>query len=350
MSSPRSPPLDGSVTVVPGLVDFHAKHNPDLPWVVFPSRCARDGVASVTFREFADATHKVAYAYRPQRSGCDGEVAAILLNCDVMHYIAVSCGLIRAGIQVCIPSFVESVIRSETHIFWQPFLISHRNSPEAIVDMMEKTGCHRVVTQESVLPHVRRVQDILSAKGWDVTVDDLVPLHDLFPSLLRSQDDGAHDAQPYLPPARPPQEDDVVYILHSSGSTGFPKPIPQKQVHVREWAACSTSTPLQQFQLVSSSNVLGFSIEGKNRGVRWATMHLPPFHAMGVIFTFLIPLMSGLAVAVYPPQYPEPPVVPSPENILEVCRATRCTAMISVPSMLEVSPTACVFLVCVPAC
>lgn len=65
-------------------------------------------------------------------------------------------------------------------------------------------------------------------------------------------------------------------------------------------------------------------------------MHLPPFHAMGVIFQYLIPLMSGLAVALYPPQSPEPPVVPSIENVVQACRTTRCTALISVPSMIEV--------------
>lgn len=60
MLSLTSPPLDGSVTMIPGLVDFHADHNPDLAWVVFPSASADDGAASISFREFANATHKVA--------------------------------------------------------------------------------------------------------------------------------------------------------------------------------------------------------------------------------------------------------------------------------------------------
>lgn len=132
------------------------------------------------------------------------------------------------------------VARSNLHGSRQPFLISHRNTPEAIVDMMETTACHRVVTQEAVLPHVRKVQDILRAKGWDVIIDDLVPLPDLFPSLLpTSTGDSRHDVQPYPSPARPPNDNDVILIVHSSGSTGFPKPIPQKEVHLREWAKCS---------------------------------------------------------------------------------------------------------------
>ena len=87
------------MSVMPGFLDFHAKHNPTLEWV----RLAPDGetpAISLTFQEFADATHRVARTFRPDGTPGNGEIVAILVHCDTILYLALIVGLVRAGLKV----------------------------------------------------------------------------------------------------------------------------------------------------------------------------------------------------------------------------------------------------------
>lgn len=90
------PPLDGSLPVLPGFVDFHAQHNPEREW----ARLAREGdggVSAISFLEFSEATHRAAYALRPDGTHATDEVVAVLINCDTILYLAMLVGLVRAG-------------------------------------------------------------------------------------------------------------------------------------------------------------------------------------------------------------------------------------------------------------
>lgn len=96
----RVPPHDGSLTVIPGFVDFHAEHNTDFPWAKFPSRTHHGQAEVITFVQFAQATHRVAHRARPHRHGSDGTVVTLLIHCDTILYVATLAGLIRANIVV----------------------------------------------------------------------------------------------------------------------------------------------------------------------------------------------------------------------------------------------------------
>ena len=98
-SKPLPPPLDGSIPVLPGFLDFHVKHNPARPWVLYPSPSGA-GVVAVTFGEFSRATHRIAHRLRPHRSGTEGEVVGVLVQCDVILYITLLVGMTRAGLVV----------------------------------------------------------------------------------------------------------------------------------------------------------------------------------------------------------------------------------------------------------
>lgn len=97
---PILPPLDGSLTLTPGLVDFHAEHNANLPWAVFPSRNDPSQLESVSFAELAKATHRIAHRVRPNKQGPSGEVVALLIHCDALLYAALMHGFVRAGLVV----------------------------------------------------------------------------------------------------------------------------------------------------------------------------------------------------------------------------------------------------------
>ena len=94
------PPVDGSVPVIPGFIDFHAVHNPDRAYAVFPSEKLPSGISSVSFSELAKATHRVAHYYRPGRNGPELEVVAVMVDTDTVLYTTLLMGLMRAGIAV----------------------------------------------------------------------------------------------------------------------------------------------------------------------------------------------------------------------------------------------------------
>lgn len=111
------PPLDGSLTVIPGFVDFHAQHNADFPWTKFPSRTHPGQADAITFVQFAQATHRVAHKVRPRRQGSDGEVVTLLIHCDTILYVATLAGLMRANIVVSALVLTISVKSRKTTMF-----------------------------------------------------------------------------------------------------------------------------------------------------------------------------------------------------------------------------------------
>lgn len=95
---PECPPLDGSL-LFPDIIDFHMQKNASLPIYVFPDT-QTGALTSISYREFGRATHRIAHALRPNRSGVEGEVAAIVVHTDTLLYTTLIAGLMIAGIVV----------------------------------------------------------------------------------------------------------------------------------------------------------------------------------------------------------------------------------------------------------
>lgn len=101
MDTPKRPSADGSVLALPGFVDFHAVHNPDRPLALLVPETGSE-VKSISFLEFANATHRIAHLQRPDGDGTGGDVVIILVHCDTILYLALVVGLIRAGFIVSV--------------------------------------------------------------------------------------------------------------------------------------------------------------------------------------------------------------------------------------------------------
>ena len=65
-------------------------------------------------------------------------------------------------------------------------------------------------------------------------------------------------------------------------------------------------------------------------------MSLPTFHTMGMLTQVYAPLVTGFPIGLYTPQAPLSPVVPTPENVLEVSKKLGCNGIPAVPAFLEV--------------
>ncbi|KZP33045.1 acetyl-CoA synthetase-like protein [Athelia psychrophila] len=293
-STPVYPPLDDSFTVS-GLVDFNVEHNPRQPLFVYSEEPG--SLTEISFLEFGHATHRAAHLVRPGRTGPEGEIVAVVANTDSLLYEAIFAGMIRAGVV--------------------PFPISSKNPAEALVSMLERSACHRVIiTHASLGPLLRDVRELLPT-DFPLAVEEIPTLSQCYPHLSNEVENDTFVPYPASQEGRSP--DDLLFYLHSSGSTNFPKPIPQTDRTALSWCRADV---VKDF-----------------RGSRAAVMHLPRFHTMSVIVQFLTTMTSVCSVALYPPtsfsDHAKAPVMPSPDNIKEHAKRTQSNYVIVPPIILE---------------
>ncbi|KAH7886930.1 putative nonribosomal peptide synthetase [Phlebopus sp. FC_14] len=204
---------------------------------------------------------------------------------------------------------------------FQPFLVSPRNSPVAVVNLMKKTNCSRIVT--ILHAHHMLIDGICkAAAGAELTIDELPTLSDAYPMLGRELESDPCTLYP-PPPSRPDVNKPAIYV-HSSGSTGLPKPIAHSYRIQVNWMA----KPL----------TYGFR-RAMAPPRRMAAMSLPPFHIYGLVMQLYIPFASPLTAAVFPPRsQTDPraiPVIPTSDNIIENVIRTGSKILTVVPAFLE---------------
>jgi acyl-coenzyme A synthetase/AMP-(fatty) acid ligase len=103
--------------------------------------------------------------------------------------------------------------------------MSPRNSAAAICDMVKKVGAHRLmVTAASLGSLPNEVKEELAMAGYHLDIEELPAFPDIYPRL--THETAADPFEPIPLPARDTFINEVVIYIHSSGSTGFPKPIP----------------------------------------------------------------------------------------------------------------------------
>ncbi|KAF8547028.1 acetyl-CoA synthetase-like protein, partial [Imleria badia] len=286
-SIPVLPPFDYSLPFHE-LFSFRIQNNPTLPMFVYADDKASDHhTTEITFLEFGRAAHRIAHALRPERGGDEGQVVMLIANCDTIFFQAVVAGMFIAGLV--------------------PFLVSYRNSAAAVADMMKKTNCSRILTLHHA--HNALIENIRAeVPDRELVVNELPTLSYAFPKL--GSEAAADPVVPYPGPASRPDLDSPAIYFHSSGSTGFPKPIPQSQIS--GVLVCAT---------------------------RIGVMGLPPFHGFGVVVQLYLPVISLVAAVVYAPRaVTDPhaaPVIPTSGNMLDYAQRTGCKALMTVPTFLE---------------
>lgn len=99
---------------------------------------------------------------------------------------------------------------------------------------MKKTNCTRIVTLDHA--HKALIDGIhRENEGAQLTVYELPTLRYAFPKL--GKEVAADSFIPYPPPLKRPDLDSPGLYLHSSGSTGFPKPIAHSHRIQIQWLA-----------------------------------------------------------------------------------------------------------------
>ncbi|KAF8839601.1 putative aminoadipate reductase [Paxillus ammoniavirescens] len=200
-SVPEVPPLDCSL-LFSDLINFHMQNNPTFPIFAYTDDQAPNGIMEVTFLEFGRAAHRMAHVLRPARQGDEGQVVMLIAHTDTILYHAALAGMSIAGLV--------------------PFLVSPRNSAAAVVDMMKKTDCSRIITLHHA--HHGLIDGIREeVPGREVIIDELPTLAYAFPKLGNEAESDPFD--PYPAASSHPGLDRPAIYIHSSGSTGFPRSI-----------------------------------------------------------------------------------------------------------------------------
>ncbi|KAF9232886.1 amp-CoA ligase, partial [Melanogaster broomeanus] len=210
------PPLDGSLFLT-DMIEFNATHNTDLTLYAFYEERTND-MHNISHLEFHRACQRIAQAVRPNRQGPDNEVVAIIANSDTILCHALMMGVAYAGLIVPVP--------------YVP-----RNSPPAVVNMMQKTGCRRLIatgyTLGPLLDGIRTELASLGDGSIQLQIEEPPALAYAYPKLGKEM--ASDPFVPYRKAEERPMNNDIMYYLHSSGSTGFPKPIPITYLTAVHW-------------------------------------------------------------------------------------------------------------------
>lgn len=297
-TKPECPPLDGSL-LFPDIIDFHMRRNASLPIYVFPDE-QTGTLTSISYREFGRATHRIAHALRPSRTGVEGEVTAIIVHTDTLLYTTLIAGLMIAGIV--------------------PFPMSPRNPPQVIVDLLLRTCCRRIA---SINPNhaalLDDVQRLMGNSGTSLTIIEIPPISDVYPHL--GNESLLHPFVPYPKRSTITRITETILYMHSSGSTGFPKAIAQNHRGQLSWM---NAPLLWQYRNYPS--------------VRLGVMALPPFHIFGVAAQ-LYAMLIGVTATLYAPTSVGDrrtlPTIPTSDNIIECISQTGTNIVLCVPYHLE---------------
>lgn len=324
-------PFDGSL-FLPEMVEFNARHNATHPFYTFYDENLGD-LRHISHLEFYRASQRVAHAVRPNRQGPDSDVVAIVANTDTILYQVLTMGIMLSGLVVrpTSPQNYWGLLIS----FLKPFPMSPRNSPAAVVNMMRKTGCRRLIATRHSLGSLL---DGISAELRELQIEDPPTFAYAFPELGRETANTPF--VPYPKAEERPSKDNVLFYLHSSGSTGFPKPIPITNITAVHWCMmreCSVFHVSVDLIHSKSASIQAYINLPKHITICGAS--LPAFHMMGTVVQLIYPVASLKSIAVYPPtSYQDSmkaPIIANSQNVIEVVQATKSDLVFVVPAFLE---------------
>ncbi|KAL7270283.1 putative NRPS-like protein biosynthetic cluster [Rhizina undulata] len=289
-------PDHDSIRTLPELLSFNARHNGDLLFGLQAVKNIDDAPVRITYAQMQRAVERCMAWLAVNLEGLkrpeivDGKVVktravGLLLASDigVMIYLI---ALLALGVPVV--------------------TLSARLTPLAIAHLLKATSAGSLVVSARVS---RAANEALSTLTDEEKPNVYEPLS--YERFLDESDSlGLVDAESPAPYTEVDENDRNVLILHSSGTTGLPKPIYQPH----------------KYLLVYANNHL-FTDDEPPSGVNVST--LPLFHGFGL----LAPCLS-LSVGL-PFILPSATTIPTATSTLSLLRISNAKSIMTVPSILE---------------
>ncbi|KAK1216894.1 hypothetical protein PQX77_020470 [Marasmius sp. AFHP31] len=277
------PPINKNLTLVE-LFDYHGLNNPDHPLFRYEHDDGR--IYDIPWKSATPAIHIV--ARKMQRftapSTTSVPVIAILAVADSATYYTTIAGIMRAG--------------------YIAFPISVRNSDKAVAHLLKATNAHHIlVSQDSGM------RNLFSAAL------NVLDGHEIAEASMPSFDEIYVQTSKEDPPPFPHVNQSTrAMIMHSSGSTAFPKPIPFT------------------YRTLKESGLLPYYGEVDICGSFLSAHAVPMFHLMGAV-QIAWTAYTGVVMTVFRPGWP--PLIPTPDKVFTAAKATGCNLMFCVPAFLE---------------
>ncbi|KAF4617234.1 hypothetical protein D9613_005789 [Agrocybe pediades] len=291
---------------VPDTLEYHRKHNATLPIYVYVDDQDEEP-KQVSYLEFDRACHRVASTIAssipPSPDINTRPVVALIALTDSLLFQALVIGMMKGG-------FI-------------PFPISPRNTAAAVVHLLKKSSSHYLLTTQVTLkPLIDGVKRELQSSDptYELVIQEIPSLYVAYPKLAKEREEDPFT--PFISHLKPVITD-VAMFLHSSGSTGFPKAIPQTHEMISHWGSMRPSDYFKEHK----------------PDIRLAGMHLPPFHTLAVHCQIVFPLYATTTVALYPPVAVAPdllPITPTPDNIISHIARTRSNALMTTPTLFSI--------------
>ncbi|KAI0743094.1 acetyl-CoA synthetase-like protein [Daedaleopsis nitida] len=290
-----TPPPFYSDPTIPELYAFHAKNSPTHPAIAYDEE--NDTVRSLSYTEVFHAIRRAAkiVSDNVQPSLPAGGPAVPV---PVVGILAVA----------DYPT-LHALLVGTMYLGCTPFPISARNSPAAVAHLVRATAVHALfVSGDAAMQRLAlEAQAELARDGYAVRLLPLPELRDVY------NDAEEGDAVGAVKMGRV-DGDQTALIIHSSGSTSFPKPIRISHRNFARWA---------YFPYTGDTDMCG---------VRLSIHGLPLFHVMGA-FSITWTVGTGLVATVFRPT--TPPIVTTPENVIEGVVNSKSEAIFCVPSIVE---------------
>ncbi|GJE97864.1 acetyl-CoA synthetase-like protein [Phanerochaete sordida] len=287
---------EGYLQTLPDLIEFNATYNRDH---LFCAQYAHDLSAAPRFITHGELHQGVlrasawlalqGLAQRPRT--VDGALrksqpVALLMASDVAWFVLFA-ALLRAGVPV--------------------LCMSARLAPQAVVHLVRKTDAAAVVVSPRLDALVEESRGLFR-EGGEVAEP---AFHTVPPYAEFFNPDSKLDPASVPPPPRHTDHTDRnVVILHSSGTTGLPKPIFHSHAYLLGYCACHELTPAQVDGALNVST-------------------LPLFHGFGLLAPCLA-LSIGLPFAL-----PASTTIPTGTSTHAILQSSGATSLMTVPSILE---------------
>ncbi|MDI1486702.1 MAG: putative NRPS-like protein biosynthetic cluster [Ramalina farinacea] len=292
---------NSSIQTIPQLIEHNADRNPDHSFCLQAQKETKDAPAQIL-----SVSHTV---LKRSILHCQEVLIESILALELPS--SSSDGSIHKGSPVAL--LLESDIGLLIHLFALVglgvpcLLLSARLSPAAIHHLLQKTKTSAIIVSP-------RLESLATEAISAFSLTDTLPqkcLQNSYPSYLSPQINGKVISGSICKPGYYIQENDRnVAILHSSGTTGLPKPIYQSHKYLLTFATCH--------EFNDEEELLGTSLST-----------LPLYHGYGLTSP-LLSLGIGKTFCVPPAS-----IVPNGRYIVDLVHASEARSLVSVPSVLE---------------
>ncbi|RAH66761.1 acetyl-CoA synthetase-like protein [Aspergillus aculeatinus CBS 121060] len=252
MTLNTSTDFDPRSQLVPHIVDHFAATKPEAVYAEYPRNLAsyEEGYQPITYKVLANAINGLAHWLVSHLGPGKGEVLTYVGPND-LRYPALILGAVKAG--YCI------------------FLTSPRNSPVAHQSLLQKLSRTTLIAPVPRPPAAAAILEAVSLQVLNIpSMEELVSIE--YPPFEFSKTYPEAALEPLV-------------IIHTSGSTGIPKPI--------TW---THETAVKHMRMQALDPPPGFETQTQWAFGKKMYMMLPPFHAGGVGHLLFVTLPVGITL------------------------------------------------------